>query len=211
MGKISKIVAISVFAAGMACCAGVEAQDRPTATGPGGYISVGAGVSVYQFNYGERKLGGIMAYTDIQPSWRFGIEGEVRSLRYNTDEDVTETTYMAGPRIVILPAGHLRPYVKLLAGDGHYDLPFHFAQGNFFTYAPGAGLDLKVNDFVSVRVIDFEYQVTTQFQSSPNVAPSQTVNYGISAGISFRVTPLSRIPWVRGYKKRPYGFVAGGY
>jgi opacity protein-like surface antigen len=180
------------------------AQDQPAALGPGGYISLGGGASVYQFDYGQRKLGGVMMYTDINPTWRYGLEGEVRSLRYHTDEDVTETTYLAGPRIAVFP-GPIRPYVKLLAGVGSYSLPFHLAEGNFFTYAPGAGVDVMLTDYVAVRVIDFEYQVTTQFHASPNESYSQLVNYGLSAGISIRLTPLRSVPRILGYKKRPYG------
>ncbi len=182
----------------------LSAQAMPTATGPGGYISVGVGASLYHLDYGQRDLAGIMAWTDVNPVWRYGLEGEVRSLRYHTDEGVTETTYLAGPRIAISP-GPLRPYVKFLAGAGHYDLPFGFAQGTFFTYAPGAGLDYMLNDYVAVRVVDFEYQVSRKFQASPNEPESNLANYGISAGISIRLNVLSRFPKAYHYKKRLYG------
>jgi opacity protein-like surface antigen len=182
----------------------LRAQALPAASGPGGYVSVGIGASDYHFQYGERYLAGIMAYTDINPVWRYGIEGEVRSLRYNTNEGVTETTYLAGPRIVIFP-GPLRPYVKLLAGAGRYSLPFGFATGTFFTYAPGAGLDYALTDSVAIRVIDFQYQVSTRFQASPYEPESNLINYGISAGISIRLNPIQHFPHAFHYKKREYG------
>ncbi len=188
----------------------LRAQAMPAATGPGAYIAVGGGASLYQFEYGQRKLGGIMAYADVNPQWRYGFEGEVRSLRYHTDEDVKETTYLVGPRIAIFP-GPLRPYVKFLAGAGHYDLPFNFAQGTFFTYAPGAGVDYMLNDVVAVRVIDFEYQVSTKFQTSTGGPTSQLVNYGLSAGISIRLTPLFKFPKMWGYKRKEYGTGARDY
>jgi len=182
----------------------LSAQAMPTASGPGGYISVGAGASLYHFEYGERDLGGIMAWTDVNPTWRYGLEGEVRSLRYHTDEGVKETTYLAGPRIAIFP-GPLRPYVKLLAGAGHYDLPFGFAQGTFFTYAPGAGLDYMLTDHIAIRVVDFEYQVSRKFQASTLQPETNLINYGISAGISIRLNPLIKFPKAYHYKKRLYG------
>jgi len=182
----------------------LHSQAMPAASGPGGYITVGVGASAYQFEYGDRKLGGLTAWTDLNPMWRYGLEGEVRSLRYHTNEDVTETTYLAGPRVAIFP-GPLRPYVKVLAGAGHYNLPFGFAQGTFFTYAPGAGLDYMLGDIVAIRVVDFEYQVSTKFQTSPGGPQSNLVNYGISAGISFRLNPLVRVPKAYHYKKRLYG------
>jgi opacity protein-like surface antigen len=180
------------------------AQAMPAASGPGGYVSVGVGASLYRFQYGQRDLAGIMAYTDAMAVWRYGFEGEVRSLRFNTSEDVTETTYMAGPRIVIFP-GPLRPYVKLLAGAGHYNLPFGFATGTFFTYAPGAGVDYALTDTVAIRVIDFEYQVSNRFQASPYEPESNLVNVGISAGISIRLNPIQHFPHAFHYKKRQYG------
>ena len=204
--QLSYAVTALFVLAGIAALAprGLRAQALPAASGPGGYVAVGGGASIFQFDYGQRKLGGLMVYADVNPVWRYGLEGEVRSLRFNTNEDVTETTYLAGPRVAIFP-GPLQPYVKLLAGTGHYDLPFHFAEGNFFTYAPGAGLDLSISDTIAVRLIDFEYQVTNKFQASPNGPYSQPVNYGISAGISIRLTPVRHFPKSWHYKKAPYG------
>lgn len=196
------IITVSFLLAAIApACA--HAQAIPAAKGPGAYISVGGGASLYQFEYGQRKLGGITAWADINPQWRYGIEAEVRSLRYHTDEGVTETTYLAGPRVAIFP-GPLRPYVKFLAGAGQYDLPFNFVRGPCFTMAPGAGVDLMLNDIVAIRLVDFEYQVSTNFQPSPNEPPSQPHNYGISAGISIRLTPLLRFPKMWGYRRRGY-------
>jgi len=183
---------------------GLWAQAMPTATGPGGYIEVGAGASLYQFEYGDRKLGGIAAWADVNPTWRYGLEGEVRELRFHTDEQVNETTFLGGPRISVLP-GPVRPYVKLLVGAGHYNLPFGFAQGTFFTYAPGAGLDYILGDVVSIRVIDFEYQVSNKFQTSTGGPESNIANYGITVGINFRLNPMQRVPKAYHYKKRLYG------
>jgi len=185
-------------------------QAMPAATGPGAYVAVGGGASLYQFEYGDRKLGGLMGYVDANPTWRYGVEGEMRALRFNTNEDVRETTYLAGPRIAIFP-GPLRPYVKVLAGAGHYNLPFNFGQGTFFTYAPGAGVDYMLNDIIAVRVIDFEYQVTTGFHTSIGQPTYQLANYGLSAGISIRLTPLVRFPKMWGYKRKEYGTGARDY
>lgn len=209
---MAKTTHLSLSSIGLFVLAGIaggaasrlQAQAMPAASGPGGYISVGVGASAYQFEYGDRKLGGVMAWVDGNPVWRYGVEGEVRSLRYHTNEQVTETTYLAGPRIAIMP-GPLRPYVKLLAGAGHYNLPFGFAQGTFFTYAPGAGVDYMISDIVAIRVVDFEYQVTSKFQTSTGGPESKLDNYGISAGIMFRLNPLIRFPKAYHYKKRLYG------
>jgi len=173
--------------AALLCLAGparLHAQDRPTVSGPGSYVSVGGGISGYQADYGQRHLSGAMAYADTNLTWHYGIESELRYLRYNTDEDVTETNYFIGPRVSLDPyfrLGRFRPYAKLLVGAGKMTFPFHYATGTFFTLAPGGGVDVLLNDRVTVRVIDLEYQSWTSFNYGP-MHP-----YGLSAGISFRL------------------------
>lgn len=142
---------------------------------------------MFNSTYGQRNLGGGFVFADIQPHWRFGVELEARYLRVHASEQVTEKNYLAGPRILI-HSSKWQPYVKFLVGDGHIDLPFHYAYGNFLALVPGAGLDLEVNDYINVRAIDVEYQIWRGFPFG-NMWP-----YGISAGVSFRVTPIVRFP-----------------
>src|ERR1700744_5648209 len=163
------------------------AQAVPTATGPGTTIVAGGGVSFFDSPYGQRDLGGVFVFADIQPHWRFGVELEARTLRVHTSEEISEKNYLTGPR-VLLRSGRWQPYAKFLIGDGHIDLPFHYARGDFLALVPGAGLDLELNEYINVRAIDVEYQL---WRDSPfgDVRP-----YGISSGISFRLTPIARFP-----------------
>src|ERR1700679_4168323 len=179
---------LSVLIAVCVLCHTAGAQNIPTAEGPGSYVAVGGGFSAFQADYGQRVILGGTVYADINPTWRYGIETEARYLRFNTFEDVTESNYLAGPRITVKP-GTFRPYVKFLVGAGKITLPVRFAQGTFLTYAPGGGLDYIMNDRVTLRVIDFEYQVWPDFSSFGRLSP-----YGISAGISFRLNPVEHIP-----------------
>lgn len=165
----------------------LHAQERPVVTGPGSYINAGGSASLYQADYGQRDLGGVTAYIDANPTWRLGSESEARFLRYHQSEGVNETAFLAGPRISLRP-GPLRPYVKLLAGAGIIELPFGYAHGVFLTAAPGAGVDYAINDRVTVRAVDFEYQLWTKFPYGA-LRP-----YGLSAGIAFRITGLFRTP-----------------
>jgi len=167
----------------------LRAQARPTVSGPGSYVSVGGGASIYQADYGQRDLGGFMAYGDANLTWRYGLEAEARFLNHHTDEDVTETNYLIGPRVSIFPGygkNPFRPYVKFLVGAGKIEFPFKFAQGTYFTLAPGAGLDVAIGSRLTVRVIDVEYQDWTNFTYG-GMHP-----YGISAGISFRLNGAFR-------------------
>jgi hypothetical protein len=166
----------------------VDAQNIPTAKGPGTYVAIGGELSAFQDDYGQRKLGGGVLFGDLNPTWRIGLEGEARYLRFHTSEDLTEANYLAGPRVMLRP-GPLRPYVKFLIGAGKITLPFHYAQGTFLCYAPGAGADYLLNDRVTIRLIDFEYQMWPDFSSYGELRP-----YGVSAGISFRLNPVGHIP-----------------
>ncbi len=165
----------------------LPAQALATATGPGSYIAAGGGGSVFQTDYGQRLVGGFTAYADINPTWRYGLEAEARFLRYHTTEQTTETNYFIGPRVAF-HFGAVRPYVKFLVGDGHIVLPFHYAQGSFFSYAPGGGVEYMVGDRWAVRPLDVEYQFW------PGFPYGELHPYGISAGISFRLNPVSRYP-----------------
>jgi len=167
---------------------GAGGQAIPTAKGPGSYVAIGGGISAFQADYGQKVLGGGVLFVDLNPTWRVGLQGEARYLRFNSFEQVTETNYLAGPR-VMLRQGPLRPYVKFLVGAGKITLPFHYAQGTFLTYAPGAGIDYLLNDRLTIRVLDFEYQRWPDFSSYGELRP-----YGISAGLSFRLNPVQRLP-----------------
>ncbi len=124
---------------------------------------------------------------DFSPHWRFDLEGEARYLRVHSAEQVTEQNYLLGPR-ALLTAGRERAYVKFLVGDGHIEMPFQYGRGNFLALVPGGGVDLDLNDTMTVRVVDFEYQLWRNF-------PFGTMRpYGISTGISFRLTPIIRLP-----------------
>ena len=181
-------VAIAVCVAPCLLWQAGDAQNIPTAKGPGSYLAIGGELSAFQADYGQRVLGGGVLFVDLNPTWRIGLEGEARYLRFNSFEDVTETNYLAGPRIMLRP-GPLRPYVKFLIGAGKITLPFHYAQGTFLSYAPGAGADYLLNDRVTIRLIDFEYQLWPDFSSYGELRP-----YGVSAGISFRLNPLKHDP-----------------
>jgi hypothetical protein len=124
---------------------------------------------------------------DVQPHWRFGVEAEARYLRLHTSEELTEKNYLAGPRVLIR-SGRYQPYAKFLIGDGHIEVPFNYAHGDFLALVPGVGLDLTVNDYINIRVFDVEYQLWHDFPFG-NMSP-----YGVSAGVSVRVTRIVRFP-----------------
>ena len=86
---------------------------------------------------------------------------------------------LAGPRFNLMTRS-VRPYVKGLAGVGHFNFPFGYANGNYFVAAPGGGVEWHHKRF-AVKVVDVEYQMWPQF-SYGAIHP-----YGISTGITFRL------------------------
>ena len=165
-----------------------RAQVVPAAVGPGAYVAVGAGVSDYQSDYGQLHLPGGMIYVDVHPQWRIGFEGEARMVGYHNAENIKESTYLGGPHITLMHWHHIDPYAKFLVGMGRISLPFGYAHGSFLALAPGIGVDYALNHYVSLRVIDVEYQHWENF-------PYGSLNpLGISAGVRIRVSPVALIP-----------------
>ena len=164
-------------------------QALATATGPGSNIAVGGGISAFETDYGHNRIAGGFVYVDVTPEWRFSFESEGRFLRWHANEQVTETDFLGGIRVPLWQTPKSwTPYAKFLAGAGEITLPYGYAHGGFLTYAPGAGLDIALNDRISVRAVDFEYQRWPKFTYGA-LSP-----YGLSAGISVRLNGMSRFP-----------------
>jgi opacity protein-like surface antigen len=169
--------------------AGAGAQAIATATGPGSYVAVGGGISGFQTDYGQSHIAGGLIFLDAQPHWRVGLESEARYLRWHAQQEVTESNYLGGVRVILWRRpSRWAPYAKFLAGAGKVSLPFGYAHGGFLTYAPGAGLDVALSDRLSVRAVDVEYQ------SWPQFTYGELHPYGVSAGISLRLNGISRYP-----------------
>jgi hypothetical protein len=188
---------ICPFATGSLMLFGVKpasAQALPTATGPGTYISAGLELSGFQQDYGRRYIGGEGVFVDANLFRRIGIEAEVRLLNAHTSEDVKQQTYLIGPKIST-NAHAFRPYIKLLAGRGHLNFPFHYATGSYLVVAPGAGLDWHLGQSrFNVRVIDFEYQIWPQFTFG------ELHPYGASAGVSYNLFDPESTPRGRRFR-----------
>lgn len=179
-------IAASLLLLGM-CGGVVRAQARATALGPGSYVAIGGAVSAFPSDYDGRNIVGGMVFMDVQPTFRYGFEGETRFLRYHTDEGVTQTNYLMGVHVGIRPQ-RLRPYAKFLVGATRIQAPLGYAQGTFFTFVPGGGVDYMLSDRWTVRAVDLEYQVVPQFMGS------EVRNFGISVGLSFRINDVIRLP-----------------
>jgi hypothetical protein len=172
---------------GYACAVKLQAQALTTSSGGGSYIRMGGGAAAMQADYGHRLLTGGLAFADSNITPRVGLEYEARFMRWHKSEQVTETSYLAGLRIAASDR-HWRPYGKALIGLGHIQYPFRYATGSYFAIAPGGGLDWEPGGRWAVRVLDVEYQQWTHFTYG-SMHP-----YGISSGVSFRITGVELFP-----------------
>lgn len=147
-------------------------EDHPS-------LWVGAGASLYYLQYGAQKVVGVTAVVDADSARRFGIEGEGRWLEYHNFANVHAETYLAGPRYH-LAINRFEPYVKGMAGFGHFNFPYGYASGNYLIVAGGGGVDYRLSHRWSVRV-DLEYQDWPQFTFG------SMTSLGISSGIRYKV------------------------
>ena len=158
-------------------CTSALGQARPTATGPGTFVSVGGGYAAYHLGYGQQGIQGGQAWADANLFWRAGLEAEARWLRINPSLGTHADTYLIGPRVSFRP-GPIEPYAKFLVGAGKFTFPYNDARGSYFVVDGGGGVDLHLNGRLQVRVVDFEYQAWPQFTFG------SMKSYGISSGIS---------------------------
>jgi hypothetical protein len=172
------MAAVVLFLAAQAGAGVAHAQALPTGTGTGMYVIVGGTFSEFQSDYGKQAIPGGGIFVDTNLDWRWGAEAEARRMIYPQFGE-RQTTLLVGPRWSFRSSG-LVPYVKVLVGGGRFDFPYGYGQGNYFVFAPGAGVDLRLGQRWRVRLADFEYQ------DWPGFTFGAIHPYGVTAGISFQ-------------------------
>lgn len=178
------VVFCALLLAGLLAGARAYAQAPESATGGDQRLTVGGDINATYLGYGKRWVGGGGASVDANMSWRWGVEGESTFTFYRTFADTHSTTYMGGPRYQLNAFGsnyRYRPYVKFLAGVGQFNFPYNYGHGSYFVFAPGAGVDYRLNYRWRLRLIDFEYQDWPQFSFGA------TDNYILTTGIRYNI------------------------
>ncbi len=156
-GVVSGLLSMAIFLVPNA-----RGQAMPTATGRGGGLQVGAGVTYGKPDFGEDWIGGATGFADYNFSAHLGVEGDVHYLTLHTPEDLGEETYEAGPRAYWRKSRYTL-YGKGLIGYGKFvvqelqDNPGKFDASSFM-YSLGGGLDIDFRHRITVRAFDFEYQ-----------------------------------------------------
>jgi hypothetical protein len=182
MTRLLRRAALSAAGAALALAGSVAASAQ---TVPDGYqerIAVHAGgtASEYFFQYGQTRLLGVTAFSDIDIWRHYGVEAEARFLEFNQPENIHAETYLAGPR-ARLNLGKFQVYGKGLVGLGVFHYPYGYATDNDFVAGGGGGVDYHISPRVHIRLADFEYQYWPQFHYGP------MSSFGISAGFRVKV------------------------
>jgi hypothetical protein len=157
-----------------------HAQAVPTASRLGS-IAVGVGGTIINPDFAQKNIEAITFFGDVNFANAFGVEGVIH-YSVNTPSDVSENSYLIGPRY-ILRYKRVEGYAKALVGVGHFGLQ----QGNFanpntatyFEYALGGGIDIRVARHINIRAIDFEVQ------KWPGFHPNTLSPYGGTVGVSY--------------------------
>jgi outer membrane protein OmpA-like peptidoglycan-associated protein/opacity protein-like surface antigen len=128
---------------------------------------------------------------------RFSITGEISGSHdtniSNLQQNLTLTTFMAGPHVV-LPIRRFAPYWEFLAGAAHGSDSYFPSGGSYqtsatsFAFAPGGGLDIYFTPKLSLRAIQVRYLHT----SFPNGTSNEQNQLMIGAGVDFRFGHISR-------------------
>lgn len=139
-----------------------HAQAVPTAARSGS-LQIGGGGSYARPDYGPKGIAGLSIYGDYDFTRHLGVEGDIHFLNIITPADITENTYLLGPRYRF-HYHRFTPYAKALFGVGRFG--FQAPNGyrrpaSSYTYGVmsfGGGVDLRASKRLNVRAFDFEYQ-----------------------------------------------------
>jgi hypothetical protein len=163
---LKRHTSIGCFACVLGLATWSHGQAVPTASRIGS-IQVGVAGTIVSPDFGQKNIEQITFYGDFDLPHNLGAEGVIH-YSVNTPTDVSENSYLLGPRYIFRHK-RFELYGKALLGVGHFGLQSgSFADPNtatYFAYALGGGLDIHVKRHINVRAFDFEAQKWPGFAS----------------------------------------------
>lgn len=174
------------------------AQTPRSATGGQATLWAGGELSIYNPDWGCNSnlpfncsvlLLGPTAYFDFNWNQKLSAEGDAHWLVLHGIGGETESSYLIGPRYRLLNRDRFALFGRLGIGGEWIKTPFYpqagSLKGSFFAIAPGADLDYRLSDRMSVRA-DYEYQFLPSFSGGPGHNHGLSPN-GFSFGMAWRV------------------------
>lgn len=153
---------IGCFACVLGLTTWSHAQAVPTATRSGS-LQLGGGVTYARPDYGGKGIEGLTIYGDYDFTRHLGVEGDMHFVNLITPNDISENSYLIGPRYRF-HYNRFTPYAKALFGFGRfgYQAPSMYGSKtttyNYGMMSFGGGVDLRATKHLNVRAFDFEYQ-----------------------------------------------------
>jgi opacity protein-like surface antigen len=163
------------------------AQSQESAIGGEQGLRVGGEYSLFEPDFGPNQhMQGVGAFVDMQWDTRWAFEGETRFLHFGGFSGETESSYLVGPRYVLIPHDRYRPWAQFLVGAGDIHFPYQIGHGGFFAMAPAGGLDIRLNYHLTVRA-GYEYQIWANAPGVPGEPSNGMHPNGVSIGASWRL------------------------
>ena len=170
-------------------CSRLVAQAQPAAKTGAFPLSVGAGLSDYDVDWGHGRMLGGTVWLDFQPpklpAWLNGLGAEIEardiSLNHSPSQpsNYREDTLGGGAIYTVNRYRSFRPYGKFLASFGSMDFRTSnpgYSHETRTVYAPGGGIEVKVYRGFWARA-DYEYQVWPQLQGGTADPQGFTVGF----------------------------------
>jgi hypothetical protein len=141
------------------------------------HLQLGGGVLYLHSDYGAKDYG-VTGWADANLNNFIGVEAEVHLGTIESPSDYGENSYLAGPRLMYRSKNGTA-YGKAMVGKGNFirDTPGHTLNQQYNIYALGVGLEHRISDSFSWRVVDAEYQYWKAFK------PHGLSPYIISTGV----------------------------
>jgi hypothetical protein len=155
-------------------------QAIPTASRVGS-IQLGVGGFLANPDYAQTKIKGLTFYGDFDFTQHLSVEGEIH-YSIITPSDVSEDTYVAGPRYVVRHK-KFQGYAKALFGIGRFGLQVgsnaNPSTGTYIEYVLGGGVEYQATRKINVRLFDFE------MQKWPGFAPNGLTPFAGTIGVAY--------------------------
>ncbi len=167
----------------------VRAQVVPSAyRGPD---TLWAGASYLNFDasfpyQSGSRLSGAGAFVDFFWSSHLGVEGTVRFLRFGGYAGETESNYLGGPVYRFRPIGRLRPFARVLVGNGRIHYPYDIGDAGYLAVAPAGGVSWRLSPNVAVHGA-YEYQYWLNSPGYSNQPDHPLHPNGVQIGVAYRI------------------------
>lgn len=135
-------------------------------------------VAGYTYLRGDELNGNLNGFNFSYTRYLNDNFGFTSELGANFDSGVNTFTYLFGPQLAANRSGRVSPFAHILVGGGRVSFEDSGASSGF-AVALGGGVDVKLNDKVSIRPIQIDY-LPIRFNGG-------TIHNGrVGAGINFR-------------------------